>query len=106
MKRPDRLTIRLVLSFLIKRAAKVSAGGLSVPLSWRPATAHGCIRSILSITETTSEPIPFTSLIDMSRPLMPGRPAANLGLELLWALGTTLVFSELLVRSVHRRLIK
>lgn len=50
--------------------------------------------------------IPFTSYIDISRSLMLDRPARALGLELLWALGTTLIFTELAVRSMHRRLVK
>jgi len=50
--------------------------------------------------------IPFTSYIDISRSLMLGRPARALPLELLWALGTTFVFTELAVRSMHRRLVR
>ena len=50
--------------------------------------------------------IPFTSFIDISRSLMLGQPARSLFLELSWALGTTLVFTELSVRSMHRRLVK
>jgi lipooligosaccharide transport system permease protein len=50
--------------------------------------------------------IPFTSYIDISRSLMLDRPARALGPELLWALGTTLIFTELAVRSMHRRLVK
>jgi len=50
--------------------------------------------------------IPFTSYIDISRSLMLDRPARALGPELLWALGTTLIFTELAVRSMHRRLVR
>ncbi|MHB1325742.1 MAG: ABC transporter permease [Thermoleophilia bacterium] len=50
--------------------------------------------------------IPFTSYIDISRSLMLDRPARALVPELLWALGTTLIFTELAVRSMHRRLVR
>jgi len=50
--------------------------------------------------------IPFTSYIDISRSLMLDRPARALIPELLWALGTTLIFTELAVRSMHRRLVR
>jgi lipooligosaccharide transport system permease protein len=50
--------------------------------------------------------IPFTSFIDLTRSLMLDRPPAALGLELLWALGTTAVFTELAIRSMHRRLVR
>jgi lipooligosaccharide transport system permease protein len=50
--------------------------------------------------------IPFTSYIDISRSLMLGRPAQAPVLELLYALGTTLIFTELAVRSMHRRLVR
>lgn len=49
--------------------------------------------------------IPFTSFIDISRALMLDRPAAALIPEALWALGSTLIFTELAVRSMHRRLV-
>lgn len=49
--------------------------------------------------------IPFTSFIDISRSLMLGRPAAALTAELLWVLGSTLVLTELAVRSMHGRLV-
>ncbi len=50
--------------------------------------------------------IPFTSYIDISRSLMLDRPPRALILELFWALGTTLLFTELAVRSMHRRLVR
>lgn len=50
--------------------------------------------------------IPFTSYIDISRSLMLDRPAAALPLELLYAVGTTVIFTELAVRSMHRRLVR
>ena len=50
--------------------------------------------------------IPFASYIDIARSLMLGRTPQALGLELLWALGSTLVFTELAVRSMHRRLVR
>lgn len=49
--------------------------------------------------------IPFTSFIDISRSLMLDRLTVADIPEALWALGSTLVITELAVRSMHRRLI-
>jgi lipooligosaccharide transport system permease protein len=50
--------------------------------------------------------IPFTSLVDLARALMLDRISWKLAIELLYAFGTTLVFTELAVRSMHKRLVK
>ncbi|MBE0428640.1 MAG: ABC transporter permease [Thermoleophilia bacterium] len=51
--------------------------------------------------------IPFTSVIDIARTLMLGRPADfALFLEGAWVFISTLIFTELAVRSMHKRLVR
>ncbi|MBE3065869.1 MAG: ABC transporter permease [Chloroflexi bacterium] len=50
--------------------------------------------------------IPFTSVIDISRSLMLDRPLAPLLPEAVWVVISTLAFTELAVRSMHRRLVR
>ncbi|MFA6001321.1 MAG: ABC transporter permease [Thermoleophilia bacterium] len=49
--------------------------------------------------------LPFTSFIDITRSLMLDRFSSSLLPEALWALGSTLLLSELAVRSMHHRLV-
>jgi len=50
--------------------------------------------------------IPFTSFIDIARSMMLDRPAAALLPEAVWVLASTLIFTELAVRSMYRRLVR
>lgn len=50
--------------------------------------------------------IPFTSVIDIARSLMLDRPLASLFPEAAWVVISTLIFTELAVRSMHRRLVR
>lgn len=50
--------------------------------------------------------IPLSSFVDISRSLMLGRYDAYLLPEALWAVASTLLFAELAVRGMHRRLVK
>lgn len=50
--------------------------------------------------------IPFTSIIDIARSMMLDRPAAALVPEVIWVVVSTLIFTELAVRSMHRRLVR
>lgn len=50
--------------------------------------------------------IPLSSFIDISRSVMLGRAGIHLLPEAAWALVSTLVFAELAVRSMHRRLVE
>ncbi len=49
--------------------------------------------------------IPFTSYVDITRSLMLDRLSWRLGLEAIYALATTLLFAEIAVRSMHKRLV-
>ncbi|MCL6105917.1 MAG: ABC transporter permease [Actinobacteria bacterium] len=50
--------------------------------------------------------IPFTSFIDITRSVMLDRYSWKLLLEAAYGLGTTLILTELAVRSMYRRLVK
>lgn len=50
--------------------------------------------------------IPLTSFIDIARSLMLDRPLTKLLPEAAWIAVTTLVFTELAIRSMHRRLVR
>lgn len=50
--------------------------------------------------------IPFTSIIDIARSLMLDRLSGAQLTEVVWVLASTLLFTELAVRSMHRRLVK
>lgn len=50
--------------------------------------------------------IPLTSFVDIMRSLTLDRVSASLLPELLWALGSTLILTEIAVRSMHRRLVE
>lgn len=50
--------------------------------------------------------LPFTSFVDITRSLMLDRFSIWLLPEAIWAVGTTVVFTELAVRSMHRRLVR
>lgn len=50
--------------------------------------------------------IPFTSVIDIARSLMLDRPLTRLLPEAAWVIVSTLIFTELAVRSMHRRLVR
>jgi lipooligosaccharide transport system permease protein len=50
--------------------------------------------------------IPFTSVIDIARSLMLDRPLSTLLPEAAWVVISTLVFTELAVRSMHGRLVR
>lgn len=50
--------------------------------------------------------IPFTSIIDIARSLMLDRTSTAQLTESLWVILSTLVFTELAIRSMHRRLVK
>lgn len=50
--------------------------------------------------------IPLTSIIDISRAIMLDRPFANLLPEAAWIAISTLIFSELAIRSMYGRLVR
>lgn len=50
--------------------------------------------------------IPLTSFVDIMRSLTLDRMSVSLVPELAWALGSTLVLSEIAVRSMHKRLVE
>ncbi|RJQ43626.1 MAG: ABC transporter permease [Gaiellales bacterium] len=50
--------------------------------------------------------IPLSSFVDISRSLMLGRHDIYLLPEAAWALASTLIFAELAVRGMHRRLVE
>ena len=50
--------------------------------------------------------IPFTSLVDLTRSLMLDRMHRGMIIEAAWVLVSTLVVTELAVRSMHRRLVR
>jgi lipooligosaccharide transport system permease protein len=56
--------------------------------------------------QTVAWAIPFTSIIDIARSLMLDRTPVSLIPEVGWVLVSTLVFTELAIRSMHRRLVR